>query len=381
MKSIFKLSIVASVLLVSIASSLACEMDDLYSRFGFAEVDGGYENLVGVGQTENGERFVIGGGNHASGDLGATFPWVTDNSGKLQGHGFNDMMVSLGNKFYMFRYPFTKQKIDQKVLRDLIIDRDSNGRIKTLSMKVEAFEVELGRSRRVRLEVVLAVTQNGQAVVKKEGFKRFDVLPGFMRIFESFDSKLQSLGLLLTESALVFDVARDSWIAVSYPDGKKKKYQVSSFLGALEKSSINITATKKTALTLHMQYDYVAFYPVDTNRCGDKGFVAYISGLLNRNQGALQSALDRHFLRKYGSSAFFIGPDGLNEDLSSIQSYGSMKTVQDVLKIKELNLRSGRVLGGVEHALGPGVFDRKLVEFTGHNGCVYAGMLEIQLPR
>lgn len=387
--------------------SNACPPDKLFQKTGFAWLNGGYENFVGTGTAsgkDNQEvRVVFGGGNHASGNLGATFPWSKSAGNRLYGLGFNDMMIKVGNRLFTHERTFEKQPTSELVLKDLILHYNSDDKVYQISMSEIFHEVYSGHDYMV--EFVLHVVEGRRIVERGEGFKRFKIkalkkLGKYIKKYFGINID-QAPGLNLSERALVLDSDQYSRITVTSLDGKtSEEYKIDSFFGGLEKSEIHIYAAREPDLRAHMKYDYIGLYP-ESPECGNYGIVAYISGILNHEQTpknplwswlwrdvpflpqiklpTLQSLMHDFALKK-GSSGFFMTADGDDVPIDNIHQYVKLESISDIAEIDVLRFttRKGKEYPELTHKLGPGTFHRKLIEIMRVDGCKFYGMLETQ---
>ena len=395
------------IIALTSVSQAGADADTNFRVLGITEVTGGYENFVASGQTADGQNIVFAGGNHASGDLGGTFPWASRKNGRLVGMGFNDMQLRLGNRMFVFSQKFEKIPTTKHVPRALQIVRAGNGSIIRLSMDTKAEEVNPDTGNvldsNIRLAFVVHVKQGDNIVTRREGFKRFDAFSGaveamgckgfpvlpqpdnliFCSLLTHYAWTLENLGLsapglVLTEAALRLDPLKESRVSITSSARRTETIRLASLFGGLEKSSITVVASKHKTLDLHMQYDYVALFPQNPENCGYTGTVAYISGLLNRDQGLLQSVLDKKLVRKYASSAFVIDQNGDHMALKNIERYNAIKSAGDVLRMTEFGAASTAELPGLRHTFDVGSFHRRMITLTDRFDCTYSGMLETQ---
>ena len=404
-----------------------------------SRIDGGYENLIAIATavSDKGEQatIIFGGGNHATDDLGATFPWSYIKNGKLYGVGFNDMTVAVvkGNQKRLFNFaaPFQDKELslgweDKKQSKPSALgiewtsqEKDTNGRILSFtfnSQKTNVFPAvgQAGSNHSGEIGFQLFVN-NTERVERHEGFKRKAALWDMITSFGQSDEcahpqdqdvqdfcKLASLdgvpliedelpGLALGEYPFILDQSKKSFIKIS-DQGQAEYYTIKSLVGTLERSLIDIIAVKnycfdiidfEKILTMHMQYDYLALFPSTpgVNGCPRDGFVGYISGLLNaKKPGATAARLMNDFVKRNATSGFFLSEKGEGDSIN-LRAYDKIKNVRDIEKIKEFNFATN---AGLEYnwnamPVGPGIFDRRIVELSSQeSSCLWYGMLETQ---
>ena len=407
-----------------------------------SRIDGGYENLVAVGKakSDDGEEvtIVFGGGNHATNDLGATFPWAHVVGGEMFGIGFNDMSIALISKadtrIFNFAAPFADKDLsvgweDRKKEKKSMLDigwypegpSSDSARIKSFTFARQQAKTfpglgAIGRSEIAEISYQLFV-KNTERVDRREGFKRkgslWDLLTHFAQTDTcenpadpdmeemcklggakgNFEVDNDIPGLALGEFPFSLDATQSnpSTLTLTY-EGKTRKYQITSLIGGLERSIINIVAVKnfcfdiidfEKLLTMHMQYDYISLHPATPgqNGCGRESFAGYISGLLNHNEpGALAASMMNDFVKRNATSGVFLAADGEKESVNLL-SYNQIKNVRDIEAVKELNFvkGDGHEFNWIDMPVGPGIFDRRIVELKEQNtGCTWFGMLETQ---
>lgn len=404
-----------------------------------SRVDGGYENLVAVAKAVNdkGEEatIVFGGGNHATEDLGATFPWTYFRNGKLYGIGFNDMTVAVikGTQKKVFNYsaPFedkelsmgwedkNKSKSSSLKITWTSQEKDTNGRISSFTFanqKANVFAASGNSVSNASGEFSFQLfVNNNERIARHEGFKRraalWDMITEFGQSDQCINPPDQDVkdfcmlagldgvplveddlpGLALGEYPFVLDQSKKSFLNI-IDHGQQEIYTIKSIVGGLERSLIDIIAAKnycfdivdfEKLLTMHMQYDYVAVFPASpgTNGCPQEGFVGYISSLLNAKQpGATAARLMNDFVRRNATSGFFISEKGEGESIN-LRAYEKLKNVRDIENVKELGFsqNSGIEYNWNEMPVGPGIFDRRIVELKdAQTSCQWYGMLETQ---
>ncbi len=373
-------------------------------------VNGGYENFVASGSTSQGLPVLIGGGNHGSGDLRETFPWVDYQNGQYQVMGFNDMTIALGDDVYVFaetmKHSLSKKMHFEKKLRiegtglpeeDLLL----------LKMKGVKFTKNSNPQSNVLISFDLEFNTS-EPVVRHEGI-RYPRLIDFINnhycgsslirathshLCDLFDSIADALpktpGLTLKEYYLKLN--RSGSLRITNLNGKSLgDFQVESLTGSLEKSDITVLATARPELTFHMQYDYVAIMPDSDNstQC-NKPFIGYVSGLLNKNTTLFHPILDTFFFLT-SSTGFWIHPSEGKavaepiafppSNVTQIRNRGDVQTL--VSTLTRLPLSSFEVSGLGEHeiAIGPGIFNRQLIRIKNNQTqCHFGGMLETQRP-
>lgn len=372
-------------------------------------VNGGYENLVVSGVTDQGLPILIGGGNHGSGDLKETFPWVDYQNGQYQVMGFNDMTIAVGNNVYVFaetmKHALTKKVRFEKRLRieksgfpdDQLIFRMNGVKFTNVSNPKEqlfiSFDLEF---------------ESGNPVIRYEGL-RYPRLIDFINnrycgsvfirsthsslcdLFESISETLpKTPGLTLKEYYLKLN--RGGTLKMTGLNGKSLgEFQIETLTGSLEKSDITVLATSRPELTFHMAYDYVALIPDANNspQCS-RPLVGYVSGLLNKNTTIFHPVLDSFFFLT-SSTGFWINPnDGKPVaesipfppgNLTQIRNLNDVQTL--ISGLTHLPPSSFEISGLGEHeiAIGPGIFNRQLIRLKNSQvQCNFGGMLEIQKP-
>jgi hypothetical protein len=369
-----------------------------YSPLGFARLEGSYENFVGAGRSEDGVRLAFGGGNHASEGLGDSFPWAEDDHGVLIGLGFNDMAVLAGDSIISFGFPFQKRDPSVIVPRGFLLKRGAAGEIQGLQMSVDATarlvtDPEGSPGEPVHLTMDLHLLQGSHTVIRDEGTRRIGGYPGdavhwacvtlhfacrLDRELHDWDMRRRSPpgGMLLTDVALRLDPLEASTVRIQ--GGKSDRtYVVASFSGGLETGRIGILASRSPRERIYAKYDYSTFFPADPAPCDNRGVVTFISGILDSNRGILHRIANL-YATEQGSSAFWMDPDGKDDDLRDIDDHKKIHSVADLLAIGSLGLTEGEELPGQYLALGPGSFHRRLIRLKDKHGCERFGMLETQ---
>lgn len=355
-----------------------CSDNKIFNTFfnltGLATISGGYENLVAAGQTEEGLDVIIGGGNHGTGDLGLTFPWITYNeqnlsdnslpmqpSEKLSVMGFNDMMIYVDNSVFIYKESFDELNInDQKPGKKLKIHYEetnsSDKKIDFISIKVPVQEYKIIEKEFLKVEnqstkmALRFYVRSQNPTLKREGGRKVDLINylansefcketeyksdeilKICRILSSVDKskyykELKPIGLTLNEHPFVLEDNKSlkGEIVISRSkngiDYIERKYNLKSLRGAVEKSDLTILASTHKALQFHMKYDYITLHPFVFKNRGTQcshSVVMYISGLLNPDSGKLHSHVNK-FSRISGSSVFIIDKDGKDYEVEQL---------------------------------------------------------------